>query len=62
MKIQIKPFIVPNFVLMCDQQPMPQSVSFPLSNLDPEELSAMCDDFRAAVFAKAGKRDPKAKP
>jgi hypothetical protein len=65
MRIKTKPFSVPNFVLQ-DVKARPrqdgfhETPSFPLSDFDGDELSAMCDEFRAAVFRKAGKQDPKA--
>jgi hypothetical protein len=30
-----------------------------ITSADPEVLSMMCDKFRADIFAKAGKPDPK---
>lgn len=66
MKIELKlqPFKTPYFVLS-QVAPKPrdrgfeQVPSFPLSDLDPEALSAMCDEFRAEVFEKAGKQYPR---
>ncbi len=60
---EIKPFIVPNFVVTVSAQneelaslcQIPNSI--PLSELDPEMLDRLCDDFRAAVFEKAGALD-----
>lgn len=63
MKIKTRPFNVPNFVLQ-EAKIRPRSdgfheaPSFPLSDFDADELSQMCDEFRAAVFKKAGKQDP----
>lgn len=67
MKIEIKlqPFTTPNFVI-AQVPPQPrehgfaQAPSFPLSEVDADSLSVMCDEFRAEVFKKAGKRDPRA--
>jgi len=63
-KINIKPFQVPNFVIV-DGKPglklsgFKESSSIPLAELDPEQLSVLCDEFRSAVFAKAGKEEPR---
>ena len=62
MKIKIKPFTVPNFVILdidglsySRAEGMP---SFPLSAVDPNELSNMCSSFRRGCFLKAGFADP----
>lgn len=64
MNIQLKPFQVPNYVIpilpVVERQSGPSfSDGFPLSEVGAEELSKMCDDFREAIFNKAGKKDPK---
>ena len=64
MKINLKDFSVPNFVIPIlppkqKQDGFVESPTWPLSGVDASELSAMCDNFRAAVFKKAGKSDPK---
>lgn len=64
MNIQLKPFLVPNFIIpilpAVERQSGPSfSNGFPLSEVSAEELSKMCDDFRAAIFSKACKKDPK---
>jgi len=65
--IKLRPFTVPNFVLTGDPPTAPEGTmpatslvafSFPLSDLEATTLATMCSDFRAAVFAKAGKPDP----
>lgn len=61
MNIKTKPFSVPNFCLEDKEFPLERR-GFHLSEMDPEELSAKCDEFRAGVFAKAGKKDPRANP
>lgn len=63
MKIKLRPFTVPNFAIQVAgpvrrQDGFRESPSYPLSEVDAETLARMCDDFRAAVFAKAGKPDP----
>lgn len=55
MNIKTRPFSVPNYVI--EEADVPRS--FRLSDFDAEELSAKCDEFRAAVFKKAGKDDPR---
>lgn len=35
------------------------TISIPLSDVDAESLSDLCDEFRKSVFEKAGKKDPK---
>lgn len=66
MNVTLKPFTVPNFVI-AERPPVRredgfrEAPSYPLSEVDAEELSAMCDAFRAGVFQKAGKMDPRRK-
>ncbi len=62
--MKLKPFQTPNFVSL-DLPPRPRQAGFnaepptlPLKELDAEALSALCEDFRAEVFRKAGKVDP----
>ena len=60
---KLKPFTVPNFVLTEGkvrprQDGMHPVPSFALHELEPETLASMCNEFRAAVFAKAMKKDP----
>lgn len=61
MKIKTRPFSVPNFILEEGQSHRVLSgpMSYLLSEFDADELSAKCDEFRAAVFRKAGKVDPR---
>jgi len=64
MNLQLKPFQAPNFVIpilppVARQQGISFESGFPLSEVDAEELSKMCDDFRETIFKKAGKKDPK---
>jgi len=65
MNIKIQPWLVPNFVI----GEMPPGVrqdgfnpdsrpKWALSDVDVETLVKQCDDFRAEVFRKAGKKDP----
>ncbi len=64
-KIKLRPFQVPNFVLGEERpggrQDGPHiTPGFALKEIDAETLAQLCRDFRAAVFAKAGKVDPDA--
>lgn len=63
MKIKLRPFIVPNFVLLETgvgrrQDGFKESPSYPLKDVPAEDLAQLCDEFRAEVFRKAGKIDP----
>ena len=63
MKIELRPFTVPNFVIQVTaprpkQEGMREAPSYALEEVDADTLATMCSDFRAAVFAKAGKLDP----
>lgn len=58
--IELHPFKVPNFVRQVmpprpKQDGMTELPAIPLSDLSAETLDAMCDEFRNAVFQKAGK-------
>ena len=63
-KIELVPFSVPNYVLV--KMPparrqdgfTPDGPKYALADLDNEVLSALCREFRAKVFEKAGKDDP----
>jgi len=65
-KIKVRPFTVPNFILI-DMPPKPrqdgihdlQENKLSLSDLDASTLHEMCEEFANAVFAKAGKSRPK---
>ena len=64
-RIKLKSFTVPNFVIAVGvpqerQEGWQEEPKFSLSELEPEVLAEMCDDFRKAVFEKAGKADPSA--
>ncbi|MFA6132518.1 MAG: hypothetical protein WC869_00725 [Phycisphaerae bacterium] len=54
-----KPFMVPNFVTLDLAGCVHEEPTVPLKAVDAETLSKMCDEFRAAIFKKAGKKDPK---
>lgn len=61
---ELQPFSVPNFVLLADSKPdkrqdgFNRKQSIALADLTPSALAAMCDQFRADAFAKAGMTDP----
>lgn len=62
--VKLQPWMVPNFVRI-GQPVRPRqdglqesSPGLPLSEVSAEVLAQMCDDFRAEVFRRAGKRDP----
>ena len=63
LEIELKPFAVPNFVLVeRTQSAIEHGVEEPstlhLSELDADTLDRLCYEFRVAVFQKAGKRLP----
>lgn len=64
-EIAIQPFTIPFFVRR-DKKAAgagdpDAEAAFPLSDVDEMALSALCDQFRADVFKKAGKTDPRLK-
>ncbi len=55
----LQPFLVPNFVLEVPRRrPRQEGTGHCLHELSEQALSDLCDQFRASVFAKAGKADP----
>jgi hypothetical protein len=61
--IPIKPFVVPSYVSAAESvDVVRKDTNFPLSEVDADALSQLCDDWRAAVFKKAGKDDPRLVP
>lgn len=63
-ELKLKPLQVPNFVFAeCAPRPrqegMQEAPKFHLSELDSRTLEQLCDKFRADVFAKAKKIDPR---
>jgi len=68
MKINVEliPMKVPNYVIQkMPPRPRQEGINingapkYHLSDLDENVLSQLCDEFRADVFAKAGKQDPR---
>lgn len=63
--VKLKPFDVPRRVYVIDapktkSEGMHPLTGFNLTELSPETLSDLCDEFRATAFAIAGLVDPKA--
>lgn len=63
--MKVKPWTVPNYVHLdvppefacAPFSPNPE-LAIELKNADAQMLARLCDQFRAEVFKKAGKRDP----
>jgi hypothetical protein len=57
-EVTVRPFEVPEFVYVdfveSRTQAWPDTPRCALSDLDVETLDALCNDFRAGVFRKAG--------
>lgn len=63
--LNVRPFTIPNSVILevpagRRQDGIGEPTSLPISEVDPEVLSGLCDEFRASVFERAGKVDPRA--
>lgn len=64
LKVTLKPFTVPNFVIIETPPGRRQdgvdfeSPKVALNDLEPEDLDRLCEEFRRAVFDKAGKCQP----
>lgn len=57
--IEIELFTVPNFARRKQAGTgRGDEMSIPLSDLSPETLESLCDEFRREVFKKAGKSRP----
>lgn len=66
MDIKIQRMGTPNYVIAeipagRRQDGFTEAPKWHLRDVDAETLSILCDQFRADVFAKAGKPDPKAR-
>lgn len=64
-KIDLLPFTTPNYVLQrMPPRPRQDGLTFapkyPLCDVPADDLAALCDQFRAEIFRKAGKSDPAA--
>ena len=56
-EIELKPFNVPNFVVIVDNKEHSRTegaATLTLSEVGSENLHIMCNEFRASVFKKAG--------
>ena len=63
-EVAIQPFSIPHFVRRDKKAAAGDpdaEAAFELSAVDAMTLSALCDQFRADVFKKAGKTDPRLK-
>lgn len=62
LEVELKPFIVPNNVIIEPKKgygdQSEASTIIPLIGLDPRTLDKLCEEFRDAVFKKAGKQQP----
>lgn len=63
-EIELIPFRVPNCAIQKGfpgkrQDGLKEAKTYALSNLATDTLSEMCDEFRAEIFKKAGKEDPR---
>ena len=69
MKVEFNEWMAPNYIT-AKMPPNKRQEGFNpdavpkwhVSEVDAADLSEQCDKFRAEVFRKAGKDDPKAKP
>lgn len=57
-QVELQPFMVPNYVIQVvppgrREEGLREAPKFRLCDLDDLTLTQLCDDFRAAVFAKA---------
>ena len=62
MKLKLSEFAVPSKVAIILPGSISRTEGYPvidLMDIDVEELSAMCDSFRARVFQIAEKNDPR---
>jgi hypothetical protein len=62
--LNVVPWVTPNYVSIQTpprrrQDGFQEGPKLPLAEVDAEVLAAMCDAFRAEVFVKAQKPDPK---
>ncbi len=62
-KVKLKPFTVPNYVLVVEkplarEEGFKEGRKYALSEIDEGYLLDLCDEFKAEVFRKAGKDMP----
>ncbi len=62
-ELELQPFSIPNFVRPVENPDTTRdALAIPLSALDSNTLDRLCDEFRTAVFQKAGKPMPPSAP
>lgn len=64
MQVEVLAWQTPNFVRLKPpvgqrQDGIKEAPAIPLNEIGADVLSRLCDDFRAEVFRKAGKVDPR---
>lgn len=65
-EVKLRPWVTPNFVsaempTAAREDGFKESPKWHISELEEDQLSELCDQFRKDIFAKAGKIDPKLK-
>lgn len=55
-EVKLKPLVTPDRVKVDGAG---RTRTYALADLTPETISDLCDAYRAEMFAKAGKNDPK---
>lgn len=64
-QLKLQPIRVPNFIIQettthqTRQEGFVESPKFAIAELESETIAQLCDEFRANMFEKAGKIDPK---
>lgn len=59
-KVELEPIRTPNFILKANRSYIKgDEQSIAVGELSADTLSELCDEFRAGLFAKAGKKDPR---
>lgn len=66
MNVELMPFTTPNYVIgksspRQKQDGISEGLKWHISDIDANDLSSLCDQFRRDVFEKAGKSDPRMK-
>jgi hypothetical protein len=65
MKVKLRPWIAPNFAVPeAPARPREEGIDLShqgihVSNIPAETLAEMADEWRAELFRKAGKKDPR---
>jgi len=57
-EMELDPFLTPSGTNI-KRIPEKPTIFLFLNELDADDLSALCDEFRANIFAEAGKADPR---